>query len=216
MFCWGIYFQWGMYIFKYNFLFPSSMEDTDCSLKTRAEQNKKMENKQNIKKAVESAEQEIQEKEIANLKAIIKSLLEKKMDKEKDKREIEKEISVIKQTIDDFKAGRLDKIKEMQEKDSIANSVLPFKIIIINQPVITQPWGWHYQVVPNYPIWNSSQTLTSGGTNTVFLSGTAGSSTAQMYTSASATLNNANFTGSNFGTFASGVYNLGGGAIVNL
>ncbi len=105
-----------------------------------------------IKKAVESAEQEIQEKEIANLKSIIKSLLEKKVEKEKDKREIEKEISVIKQTIDDFKAGRLDKIKELQEKDNCARQILPFKIIIINQPVITQPWGWNYQVVPNYPI----------------------------------------------------------------
>ena len=40
--------------------------------------------KDNIKKAVESAEQEIQEKEIANLKKIVKDLLEKKIDLEKD------------------------------------------------------------------------------------------------------------------------------------
>ena len=60
--------------------------------------------KENIKTAFESAEQEIQEKEIAQLKSIIKNLLQQKVDLEEDKREIEKEISVIKQTIDDFKA----------------------------------------------------------------------------------------------------------------
>lgn len=150
-----------------------------------------------IKKAVESAEQEIQEKEIANLKSIIKDLLEKKVSKEKDKREIEKEISVIKQTIDDFKAGRLDKIKELQEKDKCAKSVLPFKIIIINQPVITQPWGWHYQVVPNY-----SSTLTV--------------SSSSLIGSGTTTINASAFSGNNYATFTSGAYSLGNGSVTLL
>ena len=157
---------------------------------------------QEIKKAIESAEQEIQEKEIANLKSIIKSLLEKKVDKEKDKREIEKEISVIKQTIDDFKAGRLDKIKELQEKDSVAQSLLPFKIIIINQPVITQPWGWHYQVQPIIPY-----QLTQGYLGTVY-----SGNNSMMNCAASSGL-----AGSNYATFTSGAYNVSGASgIINL
>lgn len=162
----------------------------------------------NIKKAIESAEQEIQEKEIANLKSIIKDLLEKKVSKEKEKREIEKEISVIKQTIDDFKAGRLDKIKELQEKDQCAKDLLPFKIIIINQPVITQPWGWHYQVVKNN--YNYPQTLTSIGGNS--LGFVYASSLDAVVTSQAVN----DLSGSNFATFTSGSYELGNGAIVNL
>jgi hypothetical protein len=157
--------------------------------------------KQEIKKAFESAEQEIQEKEIANLKGIIKSLLEKKVEKEKDKREIEKEISVIKTTIDDFKAGRLDKIKELQEKDSTAERLLPFKIIIINQPVITQPWGWNYQVVPHNYNYNSSWALTSASSvnaiNTLAVS--------------------SGLTGNTYAAFTSGAYNVpGASGTVNL
>lgn len=122
--------------------------------------------KENIKTAFESAEQEIQEKEIAQLKSIIKDLLQKKVDKEEEKREIEKEISVIKQTIDDFKAGRLDKVKELQEKDSIAN-FLPFRIMIINQPQVIKPWGWDYTI--STPRGNSTW---SGNCVSTFTSGT--------------------------------------------
>ncbi len=153
---------------------------------------------QNIKKAVESAEQEIQEKEIANLKSIIKDLLEKKVSKEKEKREVEKEISVIKQTIDDFKAGRLDKVKELQEKDECAKKILPFRVIIINQPVITQPWGWHYQVLPNY--YPNTMTLTAGGNNFINASST-------ITTTASALSGNA------YATFTAGSYNVGSSTI---
>ena len=156
--------------------------------------------KNEIKKAVEYAEQEIQEKEIANLKSIIKSLLEKKIEKEKDKREIEKEISVIKQTIDDFKAGRLDKIKELQEKDSVANNLLPFKIMIINQPVITQPWGWHYQIKPFNPIYTSSN----------------GGNLLRSITTQNSSMGLVGLAGSNYATFTQGAYNIGTNGIINL
>lgn len=150
-----------------------------------------------IKKAIESAEQEIQEREIANLKSIIKDLLEKKNDKEKEKREIEKEISVIKQTIDDFKAGRLDKIKELQEKDETAKEILPFKIVIINQPVITQPWNWKYQVVRDY-----SNNFTASSLK--YLSGVGGT-----------TYCTSGLSGNGYATFTSGSYDVGG-SIINL
>lgn len=158
--------------------------------------------KENIKTAFESAEQEIQEKEIANLKSIIKSLLEKKMDKEKDKREIEKEISVIKQTIDDFKAGRLDKIKELQEKDQCAKNILPFKIVIINQPAITQPWNWHYQVVPNF--YSNALSVVNGNNLTNVSIGTT-----TTYASAVSSA----LTGSTYATFTSGAYNVGNSTV---
>lgn len=150
--------------------------------------------KDNIKKAVESAEQEIQEKEIANLKKIVKDLLESKLKKEESKREIEKEISVIKQTIDDFKAGRLDKVKELIEKDDVAKETLPFNIVIINQPVITQPWKWTYRIEPNY----SYSTLTADSCNAGYCLTTSIGST-----------------GTNYATFTSGTYNLSG-KIINL
>lgn len=155
--------------------------------------------KENLKTAIESAEQEIQEKEIAKLKGIVKNLLEKKATLEEEKREIEKEISVIKQTIDDFKSGRLDKVKELIEKDSVAKELLPFKIIIINQPVINQPWKWLYQITPTTPTWYT--TTASASTNLI----------SDGYTTA----NYCNV-GTDFGTFTTGTYSLNNGRIINL
>ena len=179
----------------------------------------------NIKKAFELAEQEVQEKEIANLKKVVKDLLEKKAKAEEDKREIEKEISVIKQTIDDFKAGRLDKVKELIEKDSIAKDILPFKIIIINQTVINQPWKWIYQVLPTYaPIYHDYGTITTTAGNNGTVYTTCGTqdllggaiSTAYTVQSASATCNNdLGWSGSNFATFTGGTYDING-KIINL
>lgn len=161
--------------------------------------------KDNIKTAFELAEQEVQEKEIANLKLIIKDLLKSKLTKEEEKREIEKEISVIKQTIDDFKSGRLDKVKELIEKDSVAKDTLPFKIVIINQPVITKPWGWNYRVVPNY-----NGGIASGGLTTINNISSVPATTCS-YSSASS----AGASGTNYATFTSGTY-LVNGRTINL
>ncbi len=137
--------------------------------------------KENIKSAIESAEKEIQEREIASLKKIVKDLLESKVLKEEKKREIEKEISIIKQTIDDFKAGRLDKVKELIEKDGIAKEILPFNVKITNQPILTKPWIWDYQITPT--------TVTTYAVS--------------------------NGSGTNYATFTSGTYSIGG-KIINL
>ena len=160
----------------------------------------------NVKKAFELAQEEVQEKEIANLKNIIKDLLQKKVNKEKEKNEIEKDIKIIKQTIDDFKAGRLDKIKELIEKDERAKDLVNINITIINNnnyPL--KPWLWVYQVKPvYYPIntcQNSTSTniyLTNARTNC--LGGGGGGSVSGQTC--------ANFTG--------GTYNLTGGQIINL
>lgn len=160
--------------------------------------------KDQIKKAVESAEQEIQEREISHLKNIIKDLLEKKSEKEKEKRAIEAEISVIKQTIDDFKAGRLDKVKELQEKDPLAYHLLPFKIVIVNQPVISQPWYWTYSIQPT-----ATTSCTTTTTSTASLTNYGNTTVTQYSCSAGAT-------GNSIATFTSGTYALGDGRIINL
>ena len=153
--------------------------------------------KENIKKAMDLAEQEVQEKEITKLKGIIKDLLQKKVDKEEEKREIEKEISVIKQTIDDFKAGRLDKIKELIESDSKAEKMLPFRVVIVNQPVITRPWDWTYQLQPIHPTITMTSASATGSGATYITSGTA-------------------FTGNVSSHFTSGTYKLLNGKVINL
>jgi len=158
--------------------------------------------KENIKKAFELAEQESQEKEINYLKSIIKNLLEKKKNLEEEKRDIEKEISVIKTTIYDFKSGRLDKVKEMIDKDEKASKLLPFKIMIINQPVITKPWNWTYRLEPiNYPI-NSC-----GG------SGTCTYATSSLNDTSYTCLSS--YTGTNYATITQGTYEVNG-RIINL
>lgn len=172
--------------------------------------------KDNIKKAVELAEQEVQEKEIAKLKGIVKELLEKKARKEEDKREIEKEISVIKQTIDDFKAGRLDKVKELMDTDVIATRILPFTVVIINKPVLNQPWKWEYQVQttsPQYTYASSGKTMyvtpTGYANATVATYTTTASPVCQAnYSGTSATTGG--WSGANYATFTTGTYDING------
>lgn len=165
--------------------------------------------KENIKTAIESAEQEIQEKEIEKLKGIVKDLLIKKANKEGEKREIEKEISVIKQTIDDFKAGRLDKVKELIEKDSVARQILPFQVIIINQTIYNQPWRWEYRVEPTISslptvTWNPYNRLTAGGSGGIQLADCPATYTI-----------GGGVTGNCYATFTSGSYDIGD-RIINL
>ena len=122
------------------------------------------------KKAFELAQQEVQEKSIENLKNIIKRLLEKLKDKQDKKNDLEEEIKLIKDDIEDFKKGRLDKIKERHDKDDRANDVSPIHITIINDNYRTiypaQPWRWNYDVVwnyyPNYGTYTNTSLCGSG------------------------------------------------------
>jgi hypothetical protein len=158
--------------------------------------------KDEIKKATQLAENELQEKKIEHLKNIIKSLLQKRKEKEKVKNELEEEIKLIKQDIDDFKSGRLDKVKERHEVNEKADKIFPINITIINDnsrkiyPL--HPWRWNYEVVWNYqPTYTSNYTSNSlvdfSGSSSIILCGT---STA---------------------TYTSGTYTLSGGSnIINL
>lgn len=142
----------------------------------------------NIKKAFELAEQEVQEKQIENLKQIVKKLLQTKSDKEEEKRKIESDIKIIKTTIDDFKAGRLDKVKEMLEKNPEAKKITPLEIVVVREVYPTKPWTWEYNV--NWQSYNNSS---------------LGSGNSLVY----------NGTGTTTQVFTSGTYNLSG-SIINL
>lgn len=145
------------------------------------------------KEAFQSAEQEIEEKSIAQLKETVKQILQKKKDLEEERDELDEEIKLLKQDIDDFKAGRLDKVKERHECDERAQDVFPLTINIIRQEIVTKPWTWTYEIQPrvvfNTPHWIGGNITTTAGalgsTNTMYLSG----NTAQTFTAGSYNLN---------------------------
>lgn len=143
--------------------------------------------KDQLKKAFDLANNEVEEKQIENLKNIIKTILQKKKDKEQEIEELQEDVKILKQDIDDFKAGRLDKVKERHEVDPKANSVAPIQITIINDNKQTQypnkPWYWRYDVVwgyqyPTLTTTGSYQTLTTAGTNAVYYYSGSGTTTA--------------------------------------
>jgi len=145
------------------------------------------------KEAFQSAEQEIEEKSIAQLKQTIKQILQKKKDLEEERDELDEEIKLLKQDIDDFKAGRLDKVKERHENDERCDRVFPITINIIKQEIVTKPWTWTYEVFPRVT-WANPQyiggsittTASALGSNTMYLTG----NTAQAFTVGSYNLNN--------------------------
>lgn len=144
------------------------------------------------KKAFQSAEQEIEEKSIAQLKETIKQILQKKKNLEDERDELDEEIKLLKQDIDDFKAGRLDKVKERHECDPKAQDVFPLTINIIKQEIVTKPWTWTYQVQPVYHNAILGSISTTLGNNiayandTIYLTGNA----AQTFTSGMYSINN--------------------------
>jgi len=148
----------------------------------------------NAKKAFQAAEQELEDKEITKLKAVITNLLTRKKTKEAERDEIDEDIKVIKQDIEDFKAGRLDKIKERHDTNPRADRSSPITITIINDNSrITnaqQPWKWNYGVEWIAPYhstitYTDGSTLIGGSSTAVCLSGT----TASTFTSGTYTVN---------------------------
>jgi hypothetical protein len=142
------------------------------------------------KMAYDLAHNEIEEKQIQNLKNIIKNLLQKKSELDKEKDEIEEKIKLVKQNIDDFKAGRLDKIKERYDLNPKAKEIAPIKVVIINDSRRTQypfkPQFWNYEA-----IWVNQ---TYSGSSLIDVCGTSGT---------------------NYATFTSGAYEIGN-KIINL
>jgi len=116
-------------------------------------------NEKDVKQAFDLAQKEIEEqkqkdhdKQVGEVKEIVKkTLLEIEKLKEK-KGDIEEKLKILKLDIDDLKAGKLERIKERQDKDPLAKKV---SIIIIKEKEVIReiqsPW---YQ--PYYIEWNTT------------------------------------------------------------
>lgn len=184
---------------------------------------------ENVKKALNLAQNEIEEKQVQNLKNIIKNLLQKKVNLEEDEAKIKGEIKLIKQDIDDFKAGRLDKIKERHEVDERANKVAPINITIVQDPIYFQyplnPWRWNYTVGWGIPVSSTYCYNTIGGSSTTLTNTSAlGVSTTCGLSAGSNSILNCSgssmtLTGLNSANFVGGAYSvsgLAGPTIINL
>lgn len=170
--------------------------------------------KEQIQRAFDLAKNEVEEKEIKHLKTIIKNLLEEKNRLEKNKDELEEQIKVVKQDIDDFKSGRLDKVKERHDKNPHANVVAPINIVIINdnsrKNYPQKPWMWNYEV--NWGLKPLITTGIAGDGNIVYSTGDSN----LVYSSSTGCATKAVFNGNCVTTFTSGTYLLSDGSITNL
>ena len=157
-----------------------------------------------IKKALDAAEKEHQEKEIEHIKKIIVSYLERIQDKTTKRAELDKEISLLKKDLEDLKAGRLDKIEERQEKDPEAKRM---SIIFVKKI--------EKEYIPYYP-WRSPYEITWQATNYTYPHNfVSGSDTLTMNTSSTimslgtAIVQGQIATGTMFQNFAGGSYEIG-------
>ena len=123
--------------------------------------------KEIVKKGYEATKQELQEEEISKVKGIIKATLKKLKDLQEQKREIEKQIKILKLDIEDFKAGRLDRVEERQKIDEEAKKV---SVVVIEKEVVRECPYWYqpYRIYINdcpdgtAPIYcDNSYTITS-------------------------------------------------------
>jgi len=125
--------------------------------------------KKDVKRAYDDAQKEIEEqkrkeheKQVAEVKEIVKrTLLE--IEKLKDEKgNIEEKLKILKLDIDDLKEGKLERIKERQDKDPKAKEV---SIIIIKEKEtirerdIPSPWYQPYYIQWNYKTYPMDNTI---------------------------------------------------------
>lgn len=115
---------------------------------------------QDVKKAFELAQNELEDKkeqenlkQIAEVKEIVKRTLEEIEVLKGKKSNIDEKLKILKLDIEDLKNGKLERIKERQDKDPKAKKI---SIIIIKQkePTVPTQSSW-YQ--PYYIKWNTQQ-----------------------------------------------------------
>jgi hypothetical protein len=81
--------------------------------------------------AAKAAESEFKDKEVAKVKEWVISLLTKIEEKSKAKEKIEEEIRVLRKDLEDLKEGKLDKIKERQNKSQVAREISPLNDLFL-------------------------------------------------------------------------------------
>jgi hypothetical protein len=114
--------------------------------------------------AFKQAQNELNNADLEFLRGEFKKLLQTIEEKKQEKERVEEELRILKLDLEDLKLGKLDKIKERQEKSPVAKNVSPVNNYVF-QPVyyryfahltpIVDPWyGGTYNVTLN--------TVTSG------------------------------------------------------
>ena len=127
--------------------------------------------KKDIKKAYESAENELKEKQISKVKEFVKRTLEKLEILKKDEGEIKEKIRVLKLDLDDLKEGRLDRIEERQKKDKNSEKVSVARIIkkeVIEHHYHSSPWYVPYIIEWNIPVITTTPNVYCDATSTNF------------------------------------------------
>jgi len=116
------------------------------------------ESQKSTKELAEKAESELleekEEKQIQLIKQAIKQTLEEIRRKEKDRNKLNKEIKILKQDIDNIRAGRLDLIEERQSKDEEAKETSIIEIIKekeVHHHHYHDRWYEPYRITFKYP-----------------------------------------------------------------
>ncbi len=86
-------------------------------------------NKKSVKEAFESAEKELNDNHIEELKEVIKATLLKIKKLDEDIKDLQDTRKILKLDIDDYKEGRLDRIEERQKKDKKAKEVSVAEVV---------------------------------------------------------------------------------------
>lgn len=130
---------------------------------------------QDFKEAYQSAkkelDQETKRKLIDEMKGYIKTTLQAIEDKKSEIADKQQELKALKADLDDLENGRLDKIKERQDKDPVARrvSVIFITKIINNYPSVQPYFQPYWENVPCVQTINTIATNTSltlaGSTN---------------------------------------------------
>lgn len=77
----------------------------------------------NYKKAYQQAEKELEKEVVEEIKEMVKSTLQAIESKKAEIAKLNRELKVFKADLEDLKQGKLDKIKERQEKDKLAKQI---------------------------------------------------------------------------------------------
>ena len=110
-------------------------------------------NKEVAKKAVQSAEQELEDKQVEKLKDVVKDILQKIRDLDVEIKKLEDDRKILKLDLENLKNGRLDLIEERQKVDKKAKEI---SVILVEKQVphhFNDPWYQPYVIhyVPYYP-----------------------------------------------------------------
>jgi len=124
------------------------------------------------KKAAELAEKELkkeeEDKQIKLIKEVIKQTLNKLEVKKEKKSKLEKEIKILKQDIDNIRAGRLDLIAERQEKDDEAKKTSIIEVVKeVHHHHYHDRWYEPYRVIIKEPYWTTYTYCGNAITDTV-------------------------------------------------